>query len=92
MFSKILSKIPKPKKPLWIALILAITLILGISIGYLTNHVFSENAKFEAYADKIFQKEVSGNTLTLHYSLAHPEKEGILRPSSTLGTADTDMD
>lgn len=92
MFSKILSKIPKPKKPLWIALILAFTLILGISIGYLTNHVFSENAKFEAYADKIFQKEVSGNTLTLHYSLAHPEKEGILRPSPTLGTAVTDMD
>ncbi len=92
MVSKIFSKIPRLKKSLWLALILGFTLILGISIGYLTNHVFSENAKFEAYAEKIFEKEVSGNTLTLHYSLAHPEKAGILRPSPTLGTVNTDME
>lgn len=79
-------KFPQKRKPLWIALFLCLILILGISIGYLTNHVFSENAKFEAFAEKVFEKEVSGSTLTLHYSLAHPEEQGIKRPEPTLGT------
>lgn len=85
-------KFPKSRKPLWVALFLCLTLILGISIGYLTNHVFSENAKFTAFTDEIFEKEVAGSTLTLHYSLAHPEKMGIARPAATLGTVDTDME
>lgn len=85
-------KLPKSKKPLWAALFLCLTLILGISIGYLTNHVFSENAKFTAFTDEIFEKEVCGSTLTLHYSLAHPEKLGITRPAASLGTVDTNME
>lgn len=70
---------------------LALVLISGISIGYLTNHVFSENTKFENFTEDIFRKEVTGSSLTLHYSLAHPEKLGISRPGAILGTADPDM-
>ena len=87
-----LSKLHKLPRAFWIALILVLALVLGIGIGFFTNHVFSEDARFEAYADAIFEKEVTGNTLTLHYSLAHPEEEGILRPSPTLGTVNTEMD
>lgn len=84
-------KIPsfKHKKIFLAAFVLCLSLSIGISIGYLTNHVFSENAKFEKYTEQIFEKEVSSNTLTLHYSLAHPEKQGI-QVSPTLGTIETD--
>ncbi len=82
----------KKRKPLFIAAFLCLTLLLGISIGYLSNHVFSENAKFKAFAEDIFQKEVSGSTLTLHYSLAAPEKQGIQRPSPSLGSVDMNME
>lgn len=64
--------------------------MLGTAIGFLTNHVFSENGKFEAFTEKIFQQEVTGSTLTLHYALAEPEKYGIDRPAPSLGTIDTD--
>lgn len=77
---------------MWAALFLCLTLVIGISIGYVTNHVFSENAKFEKFTEDIFKREVSGSTLNLHYSLANPEKQGISRPEASLGTIDTDME
>lgn len=81
----------KTKKFLIPALSLCLVLALGMGIGYLTNHVFSENARFEAFTDQIFREEVIGNTLTLHYSLANPEKAGIIRPAPTLGTISGDL-
>lgn len=89
MFAKF-SNLTKSKKALLAAFLLSLTLILGISIGYLSNHVFSENGKFENFAENIFKSEVSGSSLTLHYSLAHPEKQGITRPKATLGLVNTD--
>lgn len=83
---------PRSKKPFFIAFFLCLVLLLGISIGYLSNHVFSENAEFEAFTEELFQKEVSGSTLTLHYSLAQPEKLGIARPEPTLGTVTGNME
>lgn len=80
----------KRKKTFSIVLLLCLTLIIGISTGYLTNHVFSENGKFEKFTDEIFQKEVSSSTLTLHYSLAYPEKQHIRRPEPSLGTVGAD--
>lgn len=85
-------KIPsfsKHKKVFLASFLLCLSLTIGISIGYLANHVFSENAKFEKYTEQIFEKEVSSNTLTLHYSLAHPEKQGI-QTTPTLGTVEAD--
>ncbi|MDO4308036.1 MAG: DUF885 domain-containing protein [Eubacteriales bacterium] len=87
-----LLKISGLKRPLKTAVFLSLVLLLGISIGYLTNHVLSENAKFEAFAEDLFEKEVSGNALTLHYSLAYPEKQGINRCAPSLGIVTADME
>lgn len=86
-----LLKIPFLKKPLKNALFLLFVLLLGISIGYLTNHAFSENAKFEAFAESIFKTEVCTNALTLHYSLAYPQKQGISGTSVSLETVTSDI-
>lgn len=90
MLSKF-SNLSKSKKALLAAFLLSLTLVLGISIGYLSNHVFSENGKFQDFAEDVFKSEVSGSSLTLHYSLAHPEKQGITRPKATLGVVNTDI-
>lgn len=66
-------------------------MILSITGGkWLFDHTLSENARFEAFTESIFEKEVSGNALNLHYSLAYPEKQGIHLSHATLGTISTD--
>ena len=72
------------------AAILALFLLLVLPFTWLSSHIFSENARFEKFAESIFEKEVSGNALNLHYSLAYPEKQGISRPRATLGTIPPD--
>ena len=72
------------------AIFLAIFLLLFLSFTWLSSHIFSENARFEKFAESIFEKEVSGNALNLHYSLAYPEKQGISRPRAALGTIPLD--
>ena len=81
----------KCRKPILIALLLCLTLLTGTGIGYFTNHVWSEDGRFRSFTRKVFQREVSGSLLSLHYSLAHPEKENIDRPAPTLGTVTSDM-
>lgn len=81
----------KCRKPILIVLLLCLTLLTGTGIGYFTNHVWSEDGRFRSFTRKVFQKEVSGSLLSLHYSLAHPEKENIDRPAPTLGTVTSDM-
>lgn len=66
-------------------------IILSITGGkWILDHTFSENARFEAFTESIFEKEVSGNALNLHYSLAYPEKQGIRLSHAALGTISTD--
>ena len=84
-------KIRGKKSPLFITLLLVLTLFAGLTAGYFSAHGITENGKFEAFFRKVFQNEVSGSTLTLHYTLAHPEKQGIPRKKATLGTIPTDM-
>ena len=79
------------KKTFLITASLFLVLLSGMGIGYFSSHVWSENGKFETFCREIFKKEVSENMLTLHYSLAHPEKEGITRPAPVLGTVSADM-
>ena len=73
-------------RPKFIAAILAFFLVICFTFSWLFSHIFSENARFENFAESIFEKEVSGNALNLHYSLAYPEKQDISRPRATLGT------
>lgn len=84
-------KITKNKSPVLVTLLLILTLLTGITTGYFSAHGITENGKFEAFSRKVFQNEVSGSTLTLHYTLAHPEKQGIQRKKASLGTVPTDM-
>lgn len=75
-----------PKRILSLCLVFAI----GISMGVLSDHFVSENSRFQTFTEKLFRSEVCSNTLTLHYTLAQPEKKGIRKPEATLGTALSD--
>lgn len=81
----------KKKSSFFIACGLIFTFIIGIAAGYFSAHGITENGKFEAFTQEVFRNEVSGSSLTLHYSLAHPEKQGIRRKAASLGTIPTDM-
>lgn len=81
----------KKKSSFFIACGIIFTFIIGIAAGYFSAHGITENGKFEAFTQEVFRNEVSGSSLTLHYSLAHPEKQGIRRKAASLGTIPTDM-
>ena len=84
-------KILKKKSSFFIACGLIFTFIIGIAAGYFSAHGITENGKFETFTREVFRNEVSGSSLTLHYSLAYPEKQGIQRKKTSLGTVPTDM-
>ena len=67
----------KPGKVFLVLLTLCFIFLSGITIGYFSNHVFSENARFEKFTEELFKKEVSGSSLTFHYSVAHPGKKQV---------------
>ena len=69
-----------------IAGILCLVFFLGTILGWTNKRLFSENSRFQTFTQNLFQKEVSGNMLTLHYSLAYPEQQNIPRPAASLGT------
>ena len=71
---------------IWIAGMLCLVFLLGTVLGWANTHLLSEDRRFETFTDQLFHKEVSGNMLNLHYSLAYPEKKGITRPKASLGT------
>ena len=71
---------------IWIAGMLCLVFLLGTVLGWTNTHLLSEDRRFETFTDQLFHKEVSGNMLNLHYSLAYPEKKGITRPKASLGT------
>ena len=76
----------KPPTLLFPALFLSFALVAGAA----RNHICSEDSQFRSFTREVFQKEVSGSMLTLHYSLADPEKKNIARPAPTLGTVSYD--
>lgn len=76
----------KPPTLLFPALFLSFALVAAAA----RNHIFSEDSQFRNFTREVFQKEVSGSMLTLHYSLADPEKKNIARPAPTLGTVSYD--
>ena len=80
----------KSRRPLFICLGLCLALCLGLGLGYLTSHVFSEDAKFQKFTRQLFQSEVNGSTLNLHYTLAHPEDYKVASEQVTLGSIPTD--
>lgn len=53
--------------------ILTLIVILALSVWFLTN----DTRKFRNISGELFVSELSGDTLSLHYTLAYPEKYGI---------------
>lgn len=80
----------RQRRLLGLSFILLLALILGIGAGIFSRHVFSQNARFEAFTNSLFIQEVSGNTLNLHYTLAHPENYQINPRTVTLGQVSPD--
>ena len=76
----------RPVSRILIAGSLCLIFLLGTVFGWANTHLLSENSRFERFTEELFQKEVSGNMLNLHYSLAYPEKKDIQRPKASLGT------
>ena len=48
--------------------------------------VLKQQEEFDQLTEELFLTEVSGNTITLHYTLADPESLGISRPAPSLGS------
>lgn len=48
--------------------------------------VFKQQEEFDRLTENLFRSDVSGNTITLHYTLADPEAMGIARPAPSLGS------
>lgn len=78
------------KRTLGILLTFSILLLLG-TFFYSQHHTFqTEDQRFENYTDQLFRQELSGNTLSLHYTLKNPATYNIVNSSVSLGTYQTD--
>ena len=64
------------KKRSFLAALLLLTLLF--SSLYLYSHFYkNENRSFETFTDNLFLQEVSGSTITLHYTLKNPQNYHI---------------
>lgn len=78
------------KRTLGILLTFSILLLLG-TFFYSQHHTSqTEDQRFENYTDQLFRQELSGNTLSLHYTLKNPVTYNIVNSSVSLGTYQTD--
>lgn len=68
--------------PIWCIICVFITLILFI----LSQLCFHPSKDFSTFTEELFRKEVSANTLTLHYSLKNPSSMNIHDYEVHLGT------
>ena len=65
--------------------ILLLITVVFLSVFYFL-HTLSPNKEFTKFTDSLFQSEVASNTLTLHYTVAHPKNFGIHDYEVTLGS------
>lgn len=78
------------KRTLGILLTFSILLLFG-TFFYSQHHTSqTEDQRFENYTDQLFRQELSGNTLSLHYTLKNPATYNIVNSSVSLGTYQTD--
>lgn len=78
------------KRTLGILLTFSILLLLG-TFFYSQHHTSqTEDQRFENYTDQLFRQELSGNTLSFHYTLKNPTTYNIVNPSVSLGAYQTD--
>lgn len=73
--------------------LIAATLFLAVcflSLWFYAHTHQSENERFNAYTYELFCQEVSGNTITLHYTLKDPSSHHIKQAPVTYGMFSTD--
>ena len=79
----------KLKKFTAIALVVAMTFSMaGCEKNRNSSSAKKEQEKFDTYLQESFEESVTTDTVTLHYSIAHPENYGITPPEVTLGEFD----
>lgn len=63
-----------------------------LTVTVLSVHHFNknENQQFEEYTYNLFCQEVSGNTISLHYTLKNPAAYGITNAPVSIGSCTTD--
>jgi len=77
------------KKITAIALVVAMTLSMaGCEKNRNSASAKKEQEKFDTYLQESFEESVTEDTVTLHYTLAHPENYGITMDEVTLGDFD----
>ena len=63
---------------------------LFLSVVLFRHFTGNENKRFETYTHDLFCQEVSGSTISLHYTLKNPEAYGIDHVPVTFGRCTTD--
>lgn len=91
----------KKTKPIFLCILLSLSLLFGCSGCSLKSAGTSDHTtkdpsektedapdslSFEEFIDNVYKDEVSADTMTLHYTLVHPEKYNISMENVTLGT------
>lgn len=82
-----ISSISKKRSAIIAASFLAALLITAAAICHFNRN---ENLDFEKYTHDLFCQEVSGNTISLHYTLKNPSAYGIADAPVSLGSYCTD--
>lgn len=63
--------------------------LCGLFLAALIYIPLSSQSRFDDFCDEFFQEEMSGNSLTLHFTVTDPEKYNIESEKITLGNYDT---
>lgn len=80
------------KKQRSVIFILAFLALLVSIVFFLRRAAKNEEERFDAYTQELFRQEVSGNSISLHYTLKNPKAYGILSVPDSFGTYPADPD
>lgn len=78
------------KRTLVILLSLFILVLLGTFFYRQKISAQTEDQRFQTYTNELFRQELSGNTLSLHYTLKNPDTYHIMGTPVSLGSYQTD--
>ena len=85
----IMTKISKKRS---VAIVFSIAILFFLATELFLHLDKSEDQRFLEYTHQLFCTEVSGSTITLHYTLKDPEAFGITDAPVTYGTCTTDTE
>lgn len=79
-------RLKKYKKRLILGALACLLLSGGIFAGIKSGVLLTENQKFNRFTQEMFTRELSSNTLNMHYTLAYPKSYGIEDYTINLGS------